>query len=79
MLACMFGPGIRTVFTSRWKALLWSLGILSTAYCSIPSDDQTGGADDAAKVASAVIGVAGQGGSGAASAGDASQAANPWK
>lgn len=37
----MFGPGIMTVFTSRWKALWWSAGILATAYCSVPSADET--------------------------------------
>jgi len=37
----MFGFGVRTsqVFTSRWKALLWSSGVLLTAYCSIPAAD----------------------------------------
>jgi hypothetical protein len=39
-------PGVkmRTVFTSRWKALYWSLGVMVTAYCTIPSgqsDDTT--------------------------------------
>lgn len=43
----MFGPSIRTVFTSRWKALMWSAGILMTAYCSIPSADETDGGNDA--------------------------------
>ena len=38
----MFGPGIRTVFRSRWHALLWSVGILPTAYCSVPAADQDG-------------------------------------
>ena len=37
----MFGPGIRTVFASRWKALWWSAGVLLTAYCSVPSADET--------------------------------------
>ena len=37
----MFGPNIMSVFTSRWKALLWSLGVLTTAYCSVPSSDDT--------------------------------------
>lgn len=37
----MFGPSIMSVFTSRWKALLWSLGVLTTAYCSVPSQDDT--------------------------------------
>lgn len=37
----MFGPKITTVFQSRWKAVMWSLGILATAYCSIPAADET--------------------------------------
>jgi hypothetical protein len=37
----MFGPGINTVFTSRWKALWWSAGIMLTAYCSVPSAEET--------------------------------------
>jgi hypothetical protein len=37
----VFGPGITKVFTSRWKALAWSAGILLTAYCSVPSSDDT--------------------------------------
>lgn len=43
----MLGPSIRTVFTSRWKALMWSAGILMTAYCSIPSAEETGEGGDA--------------------------------
>jgi len=46
-----FGPGITTVFASRWKALAWSVGVLMTAYCSVPSKDadgvKSGGADPA--------------------------------
>jgi hypothetical protein len=34
----MFGS-VRHVFTSRWKALTWALGVLLTAYCSVPSPD----------------------------------------
>ena len=36
--------GVRTtqVFTSRWKALIWAAGVLLTAYCSIPSAEETG-------------------------------------
>lgn len=46
----MFGPRISTVFASRWKALLWSLGILLTAYCSVPSpDDESSGVEGIAK------------------------------
>ena len=37
----MFGPGISTVFASRWKALWWSAGVLMTAYCSVPSAEET--------------------------------------
>ena len=37
----MFGARTSQVFTSRWKALLWSAGILTTAYCTIPSADDT--------------------------------------
>ena len=36
-----FGPRLTTVFASRWKALLWSAGILLTAYCTVPSQEQT--------------------------------------
>jgi hypothetical protein len=36
----MFGS-ITGVFASRWKALWWSVGILLTAYCSVPSADDT--------------------------------------
>ena len=32
----MFGARTSQVFTSRWKALIWSAGILATAYCTIP-------------------------------------------
>jgi len=37
----MFGPKISQVFKSRWHALYWSAGILVTAYCSIPSPDDS--------------------------------------
>ena len=32
----MFGARTSQVFTSRWKALIWSAGVLATAYCTIP-------------------------------------------
>jgi hypothetical protein len=38
------GPSMKTVFRSRWRALWWSAGVLLTAYCSVPSQD-----DEAAK------------------------------
>ncbi|MCC6828685.1 MAG: hypothetical protein IT550_10705 [Novosphingobium sp.] len=37
----MFGPRITQVFRSRWHALWWAAGILLTAYCSVPSTDET--------------------------------------
>ena len=42
----MFGPGIMSVFTSRWKALWWSAGVLLTAYCSVPSAEDTTASDN---------------------------------
>ncbi|MFP5396158.1 MAG: hypothetical protein ACLGHF_08350 [Alphaproteobacteria bacterium] len=36
-----FGPKLSHVFASRWKAATWSLGVLLTAYCSVPSPEQT--------------------------------------
>ena len=34
-----------SVFTSRWKALWWSAGVLLTAYCSVPSAQETAQSD----------------------------------
>ncbi|QSB45697.1 hypothetical protein IDJ81_06215 [Tsuneonella flava] len=31
----------QNVFRSRWRALLWAGGVLLTAYCSVPSRDDT--------------------------------------
>jgi hypothetical protein len=36
-----YGTKITQVFASRWKAVTWSLGILLTAYCTVPSPEQT--------------------------------------
>jgi hypothetical protein len=36
-----FGPKLSTVFASRWNAVIWSAGILATAYCSVPSAEET--------------------------------------
>lgn len=36
-----FGTKLRHVFASRWKAATWSLGVLLTAYCSVPAPEQT--------------------------------------
>lgn len=35
-----FGTKLRHVFASRWKAATWSLGVLLTAYCSVPSPEE---------------------------------------
>lgn len=35
-----FGPKMSQVFASRWKAITWSIGILATAYCTVPMADQ---------------------------------------
>ena len=45
-----FGPKLNTVFASRWKALLWAGGILLTAYCTVPSADDTADSDEGAQV-----------------------------
>ena len=40
-----FGPSVRNVFRSRWRALWWSAGVLLTAYCTVPSADDDPAAD----------------------------------
>jgi len=45
-----FGPRMNQVFASRWKALMWSLGILATAYCSIPDQEQSAQPDQTAQL-----------------------------
>jgi hypothetical protein len=52
------GPKITSVFTSRWKALAWSAGVLLTAYCTIPSPDEDGGKSAAVDpTVTAVVGM----------------------
>ncbi len=36
-----FGTKMNQVFASRWKAVTWGLGIMLTAYCTVPSAEQT--------------------------------------
>ena len=31
----------QAVFRSRWKAVWWAAGVCLTAYCTVPSQDQT--------------------------------------
>ena len=50
------GPKLNTLFASRWKAIAWGAGVLLTAYCSIPSreeSDQTDGATHTTQTTSA--------------------------
>ena len=47
-----YGTKMNQVFASRWKAVTWSLGILLTAYCTVPAVDQAR-QHEAAKVAKA--------------------------
>ncbi len=42
IVTAMFGK-YQNVFRSRWKALWWAAGVLMTAYCTVPSPDETGG------------------------------------
>ena len=49
-----FGPKLNTVFASRWKALVWAGGIVLTAYCTVPSAEQTA-AEDAEAQAQAQV------------------------
>ncbi|WP_353208826.1 hypothetical protein [Sphingorhabdus sp.] len=46
----MFGPPLKTVFTSRWRALWFAASVMLTAYCSIP-DAAEPPTDDAASQA----------------------------
>jgi hypothetical protein len=40
MLAPMFISKYQAVFRSRWRALLWAMGVCLTAYCTVPSAEQ---------------------------------------
>lgn len=31
----------QNIFRSRWKALWWAAGVCLTAYCTVPSADET--------------------------------------
>jgi hypothetical protein len=30
----------QNIFRSRWKAVSWALGVMLTAYCTVPSADE---------------------------------------
>jgi hypothetical protein len=47
----------QNVFRSRWKALFWAGGVLLTAYCTVPGNDEVDdptSAADAAALASVI-------------------------
>ena len=35
----MFGPALKTVFASRWRAVWFCCSMLLLAYCSVPAPD----------------------------------------
>jgi hypothetical protein len=49
----MVGPRITTVFKSRWNALFWASSVLLTAYCSVPSENEPGDAEQIAALVAA--------------------------
>ena len=49
----------QNVFRSRWKAVMWSMGVLLTAYCTVPSKDAESDGEDMAAVAAILGNVAG--------------------
>ena len=49
----------QNVFRSRWKAVMWSLGVLLTAYCSVPSADGGGEEEQLAAIAGVIAGESG--------------------
>lgn len=53
--AMMIGPRLNQVFASRWKALFWAAGVMMTAYCSIPSADETSAAAGTDKAAGPTV------------------------
>ncbi|GEM_PF-410992 len=59
MVPPMFGGSkYQAIFRSRWRAVLWSAGILMTAYCTVPRED---GSDPTLEIAAAAAGqIAGQ-------------------
>ncbi|MEO6152308.1 MAG: hypothetical protein ABIT09_01530 [Croceibacterium sp.] len=39
------------VFRSRWRAAMWACGVLLTAYCTVPSAEQTERKEEKARAA----------------------------
>ena len=42
----------QNIFRSRWKAVSWALGVMLTAYCTVPSADETEATGKAGSAAS---------------------------
>jgi len=49
----MFGPKLTNVFRSRWHALLWTVFVMMTAYCSVPAQNEQGDAEAGAALVAA--------------------------
>ena len=67
----------QNVFRSRWKAVMWSMGILLTAYCSVPSADGGGEEEQLAAIAEAIAAQTGEQVGPAAETGEHHHT-NPW-
>jgi hypothetical protein len=67
----------QNVFRSRWKAVMWSMGIMLTAYCSVPSADSGGEEEQLAAVAGVIAGQTGEQDQEAAGSGE-NHHVNPW-
>eukprot|EP01037_Dinobryon_pediforme_P006077 gene6077-6152_t len=63
------GPKLNTLFRSRWNALLWGAGVLLTAYCSVPSQEESKEEAAATPAISA---------SGSTASGSTAPATSPW-
>ena len=71
----------QNVFRSRWKAVMWSMGVLLTAYCSVPSADSGGGgASEEEQLAAIAEAIAAQTGEQVSPAAETSEHhhTNPW-
>ena len=70
----MFAPRLNQVFASRWKALFWAISVMISAYCFIPSaqDTEQSSPDDNAQAAAAIAALGG------ASSAASTAAPSPW-
>jgi len=67
----MFGK-YQAVFRSRWRAVFWSMGVLLTAYCTVPSENGKSDEEQVAAFAQMVGEHTGQRGEGE------HRHVNPW-